>query len=874
MADTRRPEDAPNAIDPTRADGARLVRMDMHVHSKASARPVFPIFGLIDAPECCSEPEAIFDQAHARGMDLVAITDHDEIWGALELIERGFPGVVVGQEVTVRFPRHGHPVHVLLWGLTPEQHLDIAARNLRDDIHEFALWVREQGLPHAVAHPIDGLGDGRCLARLERLALLFRSFELLNGAHPGGHRPTIERWLASLTPERLAFLSRKHALTPVYPTDLPRAVTAGSDDHGLLNVGRTWAGVPGDRDAMVADPARFLRAVMAGGATVGGQAGHPALMAHQFMSVAANRFAGPVSSLARPRQRMALRQMARLAGVDLPRPSLSGLALDTLRRKTIHRGRPTAPVVRALADAFPRTLEAFPEVARRMDPSTWADGAPLADHERAQAFIETLCNRVTRDLARGGVDAFDRRDWNDLKRHLDGARWLLLAQASYFISLTVHNKERWAMTRLEHEHAAPGEGPLDREPRVLVFTDTLADINGVSRFIRDVGRRAGETGRELHIFTSTEKRCPDLPCVRNFQPVYATTMPKYPELDLVVPPALSMLRAADELKPDVIHVSTPGAVGLVGLAAAATLRTPVLGVYHTDFPAYIERLFRSETMGRQCSRAMRMFYARFHTVFARSEAYREAVGRLGVPQKRIRTFPAGIDIEAFHPRHRDQGLWKRITTRTGDTPRSWSIKALYCGRVSVEKNTPMLDRVWPEIRRRCAERNIEAELVIVGDGPDRQRLEEALKRHGVHFLGFRHGAELSAVYASCDLFIFPSVTDTLGQVVMESQASGIPAIVSDQGGPATIVRDGETGFVAPVGAPERWIDRAVDLLTDATQRARMGDAARQAMETRGFAGSFDAYWDAHVQAWRDHLKTIGVRPRRERARSNGVAVNA
>jgi glycosyltransferase involved in cell wall biosynthesis len=228
----------------------------------------------------------------------------------------------------------------------------------------------------------------------------------------------------------------------------------------------------------------------------------------------------------------------------------------------------------------------------------------------------------------------------------------------------------------------------------------------------------------------------------------------------------------------------------------------------------------------------------------------------------------------FHPRNRDQGLWKRLTTRSGEVPKSWSIKALYCGRVSVEKNTPMLDRVWPEIRRRCAERNIEAELVIVGDGPDRHRLTEALKRHGAHFLGFRHGEELSQIYASCDCFLFPSVTDTLGQVVMEAQASGLPAIVSDQGGPATIVRDGETGFVAPVGAPDRWIDRAVDLLTDAALRTRMGDAARQRMNDRGFAGSFDAYWDAHVQAWRDHLKTIGVRPRRRPAAANGVAVNA
>jgi len=115
------------------------------------------------------------------------------------------------------------------------------------------------------------------------------------------------------------------------------------------------------------------------------------------------------------------------------------------------------------------------------------------------------------------------------------------------------------------------------------------------------------------------------------------------------------------------------------------------------------------------------------------------------------------------------------------------------------------------------------------------------------------------------------VTDTLGQVVMEAQASGLPAIVSDQGGPATIVREGETGHIVPVGSRQGWIERAVRLLCDADARLRMGGAARERIQRRGFAASFDAFWSAHEEAWRERLAHIGARRGRPR-RAASMAV--
>src|SRR5690606_6677947 len=121
-------------------------------------------------------------------------------------------------------------------------------------------------------------------------------------------------------------------------------------------------------------------------------------------------------------------------------------------------------------------------------------------------------------------------------------------------------------------------------------------------------------------------------------------------------------------------------------------------------------------------------------------------------------------------------------------------------RVSVEKNLPLLARAWPRARRLAAARGIEAELIVVGDGPHREEMAAALCGERAHFLGFRRGMELSRLYASSDLFIFPSVTDTLGQVVLEAQASGLSALVSDRGGPREVVADGVSGLVIPGGS--------------------------------------------------------------------------
>jgi len=388
--------------------------------------------------------------------------------------------------------------------------------------------------------------------------------------------------------------------------------------------------------------------------------------------------------------------------------------------------------------------------------------------------------------------------------------------------------------------------------RLLLFTDTLNDVNGVSRFIRGVGDQASQTGRELHILTSTRLPAPaggERAFIHNVEPLFAAPMPGYPQLELALPRWGAMMRAAARLAPDVVHVSTPGPVGTAGRRFALRNGLPLVGTYHTDFPAYIDHLFDEPVFTWLCRAQMSWFYRGFTRVFTRSAEYAAAMEGIGIGRERIERLVPGIDTGAFDVRFRDEGgeIWRHLATKG---VREGSVKALYVGRVSVEKNLPMLAKVWREARSACSRAGVDVQLLVVGDGPYRAAMETELRGTGAVFLGFRHGEELSTIYASSDLFVFPSTTDTLGQVVMESQCAGLPVIVTDVGGPAGVVDDGVSGFVlgAGGGAVARWAECIERLARDAGLRSRMGAAGRAKMAPMTIRRSFEHFWSVHERA--------------------------
>jgi glycosyltransferase involved in cell wall biosynthesis len=234
---------------------------------------------------------------------------------------------------------------------------------------------------------------------------------------------------------------------------------------------------------------------------------------------------------------------------------------------------------------------------------------------------------------------------------------------------------------------------------------------------------------------------------------------------------------------------------------------------------------------------MTWFYSRLDRVFSRSRHYQASLRELGVADDRLRLASPGFDPAVFSPEHRDINLWSRLGVRE---PR----RLLYCGRVSLEKNLGLLAESFAAL---CRQRNDTA-LIIAGDGPYLPDLRKLLDGLPAYFLGYQDDSQLGPIYASSDLFVFPSRTDTMGQVVIEAQASGLPVLVSDEGGPREVMDHDVTGLVLPGEQSAAWTDAMHLLLDDEPRRQRMARTAPPRMGRYSVSKSFEAFWDDHWQA--------------------------
>lgn len=376
------------------------------------------------------------------------------------------------------------------------------------------------------------------------------------------------------------------------------------------------------------------------------------------------------------------------------------------------------------------------------------------------------------------------------------------------------------------------------QPRVALFTDTYDEVSGVGKTFRRLADWCVARGYRLDVFTigTQPTNTEDCGSVRIHRVRPRVPVEYYPGLAFdAIPLDDNVLTYARDHEFDLVHVATPGHMGVTGLYLAARHSLPIVGSYHTELPQYVsQRMLRVlgddaetdddareyvlETSERLTWEFLRRFYDFCALVLVPSEATRASVAaHLAAP---LGLFTRGVDTEQYSPAYRQRG--------TDGPPR-----LLYVGRLAVEKNLDWLVT--------AARAHPEWEVEIVGDGPLRGWLAEQLPQ--AHLAGFLEGEALARAYADADLFAFPSLTETFGNVVLEAQASGLPAVVGHLGGPQEIIAAGETGLVAHDAAEFQAHLEA--LVADPARRQAYGQAARQRALDRSWPEVFERLW----QTW-------------------------
>jgi glycosyltransferase involved in cell wall biosynthesis len=322
--------------------------------------------------------------------------------------------------------------------------------------------------------------------------------------------------------------------------------------------------------------------------------------------------------------------------------------------------------------------------------------------------------------------------------------------------------------------------------------------------------------------------------IMNFKPIGTYELPEYPQQKIFYPPLLEMLQYCHEHNFSHIHSATPGPIGLAALAIAKILKLPISGTYHTAIPQYAQILTGDAVIEDLAWKYVLWYYDQLDVIYAPSRTTSDELIAKGLPAEKIKVYPRGIDVDKFHPQKRS-GILRRLF------PIDSGFTLIYVGRVSREKNLHLLADVFARL---TAERR-DVHLVVVGDGPYLAEMRRATAGCPCYFTGFVKGPSLAEMYASADLFVFPSTTDTFGNAVLEAQASGLPVVVTDKGGPCENVIPGKTGLVVRAGDTDHLLAAIRTLVGNPVRILEMGMAARKSMETRSFESAFSSTWDLY-----------------------------
>jgi glycosyltransferase involved in cell wall biosynthesis len=767
-----------------------MANVDLHVHSKYSNHPSEWFLQRLGASESYTEPETIYQTARQRGMDFVTVTDHNRIEASLELVhkypERCFSGV----EVTAYFPEDNCKVHILIYGLSRDQFARI--QKLRLNIYQLRDYLCDQDLACVVAHATYAVNNLLTLEHLEKLILLFNNFEGRNGSRSILHNDVLSRVLLGLTEFDFERLVLRHGIEPWGEQPWRKGLSGGSDDHAGLFIGKT------STEAEAISPQAFLEQIKQ-------QRIQPQGRQNDFQGLTFTLYK---IALDFSQHRSNVFSQSTLS--DLTQHLFSDKRLsfkDRLRINKMKSNKNNAiyqSIVRLIETSKQLDLD---DIDSRMD-LLYDCIADISDQ-----YFRSLLESLNSDM--------EELDIMQLVQGVSSSIPGIFLSMPFFSAFKHMFADRQLINAL---NLSLGKEPCSGQKKILWLTDTLTDLNGVSMTLQTIARLAEEKDYAIHVLSSLseEQESINLPqTTLNIPPLYSCQLPHYEDLKINVPSVLRMLKEVYTEDPDEIYISTPGPVGLLGLLIGRMLGVPVKGIYHTDFTSESEAIIAEPAMSKIIEQYSIWFHNQLDTLLVPTSEYIQLLKERGYRHRHMQLFRRGLRTEHFKP-----GL--KVVANDRLAPRLF-----YAGRVSKDKNIDFLIQAYRQVR----ELHPGVSLTIAGSGPYLADLQSSCSDMAdVHFLGRVEYADLPQLYNEHDLFVFPSITETFGMVVLEAQACGIPALVSDVGGPKEIIVDGATGYALPVDRVQPWVARLDELLHDLAAGGmlcrQLGEAARMRVVKR------------------------------------------
>lgn len=756
---------------------------DLHVHSIHSEHPSEWFLQRIGAAESYTDPEFIYKKAKENGMNFITITDHNRITGAL-MLKLKYPNeVFTGVESTVYFPEDNAKVHILVYGLSERQFNEI--QKIRKDIYQFRAFIIQENLAYSVAHPTYSVNNKLNITHLERLALMFDVFEGINGGRDIKNNNIWVNAMGNLNSDKINDIYNKYRIEPISEDPWVKNFTGGSDDHAGFFIGKTYTFTEAET------PEQFLNQIKKKKTIAGGRSNDYKSLAFTIYKIAIDFSKQKSGGITNPIVKQITENLFKDYTLKTQTKNFnifSKLSIYNILAKKKAKKDP-------LNEKFYNLMSNINDKINQ-NTDDYFSNIYLKLSDLADELIIDLVKKANNNISNG--------EFLNLFKDMFFLFPGIFLSLPFFSTLKHINKGK----PLHKEITESFDLCDDEKKKVLWFTDTFNDLNGVSFTLQTISKKAKKMNYDLKIVTCSDSLSKEIikeTGVINLDKIYSFNLPHYETYSISLPSILKSIDFLTNLNPSEIYISTPGPVGLVGLLLGKLLNIPVKGVYHTDFTCQYNYIDEDSTGIELLEIYTKWFYSMLDEIKVPTIAYKKILADRAYDEKKMTVFRRGIEKEIFYyQKDKTEYFKQKYSLPQG-------INLLYSGRISKDKNLDFLIYLFCRLVNDSTLFNYNINLIIAGDGPYLDEFKTKIKKlnlsqkEKVIILGKVNRNDLAELYSVADLFLFPSNTDTFGMVVLEALACGLPCIVSDIGGPADLITKDISGDICSTQSEDKWL---------------------------------------------------------------------